>query len=219
MASTGGSRIGCAMNAGEIQDALRAVGRPGLESDALAQFETYLEILLKWNARTNLTAVREPGEIIRRHFLECIQCARALPENCERTLLDFGSGAGFPGIPIAICRPELRVTLAESQRKKAAFLREAARILALNAEVWDGRVEDMVEGRKFGIVTLRAVDKMEAACEVAFRRVLTGGWIVVFGTERTEAGIKAALPGIKWQKDLPAAGLEQGRIWMGRRSE
>ena len=207
------------MSIAELESALRAAGLEGIRPDALGQFETYLALLLKWNARMNLTAVREPEEIIRRHFLESIQCARALPVDCERTLLDFGSGAGFPGIPITICRPEFRVTLAESQRKKAAFLREAVRTLGLDAEVFDGRVEDMVDKRRFGVVTLRGVDKMEQACGVALRRVAPGGWIAVFVTDLTEAGVKAALPGIDWQKELPTLGLERGWISMGRRKE
>lgn len=207
------------MSAAEIEAVLQKAGQQALHPDALALFEAYLELLLKWNSRMNLTAVREPGEIIRRHFLECIQCARALPDNCEPTLLDFGSGAGFPGIPIAICRPEFRVTLAESQRKKAAFLREAVRTLGLNAEVFDGRVEDLAEDRRFGVITLRAVDRMEEVCGVAFQRIGAGGWMVVFVTDQTMAGVKAALPGVEWQKDLPVPGLERGRIWVGRREE
>ena len=207
------------MSLAELEGALRTAGLQELTPDAVEQFEAYLALLLRWNARMNLTAVREPAEIIRRHFLECIQCARALPDDCEPTLLDFGSGAGFPGIPIAICRPEFRVTLAESQRKKAAFLREAVRTLRLKAEVFDGRVEDLGDDRQFGAVTLRGVDKMEQACGVALRRVAPGGWIAVFVTDLTEAGVKAALPGIDWQKELPAPGLERGRISMGRRKE
>ncbi|MGB7190747.1 MAG: 16S rRNA (guanine(527)-N(7))-methyltransferase RsmG [Acidobacteriaceae bacterium] len=219
MATAGDTGIDCAMSTEGIEAALQETGLKGLNSEALAQFETYLELLLKWNARMNLTAAREPGEIVRRHFLESIQCARALPEDCERTLLDFGSGAGFPGIPIAICRPEIRITLAESQRKKAAFLWEAVRALALNAEVFDGRVEDMADDRRFGVVTLRAVDKMEEACGIASERMAAGGWIVVFATERTEMRLKAALPGIQWRSKLVAASLRQGRIWVGRREE
>lgn len=207
------------MNPAGIEAELQTAGLQGLEPGALAQFQVYLELLLKWNARMNLTAVREPKEIIRRHFLECIQCARALPDDCERTLLDFGSGAGFPGIPIAICRPEFRITLAESQRKKGAFLREAVRTLALNAEVFDGRVEDIAEDRRFGVVTLRAVDKMEEACSVAANRVVSPGWIVIFATEGTKAALKAAAPGVEWRTELAVAGLEQGRICMGKRGK
>src|SRR6266436_3195406 len=104
------------------------------------QLSTYLDLLLKWNARTNLTAIRDPKEIVRRHFGESLFAARHIaPET--RTLLDFGSGAGFPGLPIALLHPEIQVTLAESQNKKATFLREVVRTLALSTEVWSSRVE------------------------------------------------------------------------------
>ncbi len=114
-----------------------SLGVAGLDARAVEQFEAYLALLMKWNARMNLTAARKPEEIVRRHFVESIFAARQIPKQAK-TLLDFGSGAGFPGIPIAICRPKIGVTLAESQGKKAAFLREAVRTLGLRAEVWAG---------------------------------------------------------------------------------
>ncbi len=127
---------------------------------------TYLDLLLRWNLRLNLTAVREPEQIIQRHFVECAFAAQHLPPDIA-TLLDYGSGAGLPGIPIAICRPEIRVTLAEAQGKKAAFLREALRVLNLKGEVYDGRVETMPEQLRFDAVSMRAVEKMELAIPVA----------------------------------------------------
>lgn len=205
------------MSTSEIEAAVRGAGLDPLSAEALEKFETYLQLLLKWNSRINLTAVREREAIIHRHFVECIQCAQALPESGKSTLLDFGSGAGLPGIPIAISRQEIRVTLAESKRKKAGFLREAVRTLGLEAEVFDGRVQEMAADQRFGFVTLRAVDKMEESCGVAFGRVAAGGWMVVFATEGTETGLKEALPGIEWRRDSPVARLERGRILMGRR--
>ncbi len=82
----------------------------------IPKLSLYLDLLLKWNARTNLTAIRDPEEIVRRHFGESLFTAAHLP--AAQTLLDFGSGAGFPGLPIALFLPQLRVTLAESQNKK-----------------------------------------------------------------------------------------------------
>jgi 16S rRNA (guanine527-N7)-methyltransferase len=200
--------------------AVEEVGLEALSPGALAQFTAYLELLLKWNSRLNLTAVREPEAIIRRHFVECIQCAQALRKLATgSTLLDFGSGAGLPGIPIAICRPEIRVTLAESQRKKAAFLREAVRSLGLNADVFDGRVEEMPAERRFSAVTLRAVDKMAEACRAAFSRIDPGGWIVLFATSETAAGLKMVLPEIGWRQELPIFGLDRGVLLLGQRSQ
>ena len=144
----------------------------------LPQLATYLELLLKWNARLNLTAIRAPEAIVLRHFGESLFAglrlfsAPGIESGTGATMLDFGSGAGFPGIPIQILRPRLHVTLAESRQKKAAFLREAVRELGLEAEVWSGRVEDMPPVRAFDVVALRAVDEMKLAVAAAARRAL-----------------------------------------------
>jgi 16S rRNA (guanine527-N7)-methyltransferase len=136
----------------------------------LPQLSTYLDLLLKWNARTNLTAIRDPREIVRRHFGESLFAAQHLDAGTV-SLLDFGSGAGFPGLPIALLRSEIQVTLAESQNKKASFLREAVRSLNLTStEVWPDRVESMPATRQFHTVALRAVDNMAAAIAAAAPR-------------------------------------------------
>ncbi|MGB9030394.1 MAG: 16S rRNA (guanine(527)-N(7))-methyltransferase RsmG [Acidobacteriaceae bacterium] len=187
-----------------------------LDARAVEQFEVYLALLMKWNARMNLTAARKPEEIVRRHFAESIFAAQQIPKQAK-TLLDFGSGAGFPGIPIAICRPKIGVTLAESQGKKAAFLREAVRMLGLKAEVWAGRVEEMAEERVFDAVTLRAVDKMGAACKAAVSRLAIAGWMGVFTTLRMEASLEK-LKGIRWEAAVPIPGSERGILKTGLRN-
>ena len=119
----------------------------------------------------NLTAVRDPDVLVRLHLAECLRAAQRIPGGVE-TVLDFGSGAGIPGIPIQIACPELRVTLAESQKKKAAFLREVVRELGLGgASVHAGRVENMPLSTVFDMVTLRAVDKMGEAMQAAIPRI------------------------------------------------
>lgn len=180
---------------------------------AIARFDAYLALLLKWNARINLTAVRDPGEIVRRHFAECIFAASQLPTGIA-TLLDYGSGAGLPGIPIAICRPEITVTLAESRSKKAAFLREAVRTLELRAEVWDGRVEFLPLARVFDAVTLRAVDKMVPACGTAVPRLAPGGCLLVFTTRKSES-VLDTVPGIRWAQPIPIPNSEQEILKLG----
>ena len=217
MAASGDSGIGSRMTAEEIEAAVTAAGLIPLPSEVGDQLAEYLQLLLHWNARLNLTAVRDPSQIVSRHLIESIQCAQALPE--VHTLLDFGSGAGLPGIPIAIVRPEIRVTLGESQRKKAAFLREAVRTLGLNAEVYDGRIEKMPEGLLFDVVTLRAVDDMAEACRGATQRLDTGGWLVLFATVRRELSLKAVLSDIDWMRRLPTAGLDDGMLQMGQKRD
>lgn len=150
----------------------------------LAGLQRYLDVLLRWNARMNLTAVREPEEIVQRHFGESLFAARLLARCVALgdAVLDFGSGAGFPGLPAALLLPEVKVTLAESQQKKAAFLREAVRMVlpeGRTAEVWYGRVEEMPGSRVFAAVMLRAVDRMEDAERLAAERVAEGGCMVV----------------------------------------
>ncbi|MGA8938340.1 MAG: 16S rRNA (guanine(527)-N(7))-methyltransferase RsmG [Acidobacteriaceae bacterium] len=170
------------------------------------QLSTYLELLTKWNARTNLTAIREPEEIVRRHFGESLFAGLQIGSRQEAgaTLLDFGSGAGFPGLPIQLLRPEMRVTLAESQGKKASFLREVVRTLGLTTEVWAGRVEAMPEAagaaRQFDSVTLRAVDNMEKAMMEARLRVRSGGWLVALTTEMQDGveGVRLPEEGPGW---------------------
>lgn len=163
-----------------LNDGLAAVGLDLLDEATDSRFATYCALLLRWNARTNLTAIRSEEAILARHFVESIICARALPSGIA-TLLDFGSGAGFPGIPIALCRPEIAVTLAESQGKKAAFLREAVRVLDLSATVHSGRAESLAT--RFDCVTLRAVDRMPDALQAASRLITPGGWLALLTTK------------------------------------
>ncbi|HXR38703.1 MAG TPA: 16S rRNA (guanine(527)-N(7))-methyltransferase RsmG [Terracidiphilus sp.] len=174
---------------------------------ALAErFGEYCSLLLHWNARMNLTAIRDEDGILSRHFVESIACARALPAGIA-TLLDLGSGAGFPGIPITLCRPEIAVTLAESQGKKAAFLREAVRTLGLSATVHSGRAELLAT--RFDCVTLRAVDRMRQAVQVAAGLVRPEGWLALMTTESELESLRAA-SGVQlsWRDPLPLPGSE-----------
>lgn len=123
-----------------------------LAADAQAKLLAYLDLLARWNRTYNLTAVRDPGEMVSRHLLDSLAVS---PFVRGATLVDLGSGAGLPGIPLAIARPDLRVTLVESNGKKARFLREAVRSLPLaNVRVEQSRVQDSTG--KFDTVTARA---------------------------------------------------------------
>jgi 16S rRNA (guanine527-N7)-methyltransferase len=164
-------------------------GQAPLDATQTQSFEELLSLFIRWNARINLTAIRDEDGILKRHFVESIACARALPAGIE-TLLDFGSGAGFPGIPIALCRPEIAVTLAESQGKKAAFLHEAIRVLGVTIKVYSGRAEELAA--EFDCVTLRAVDKMERAVQSAAKLVRPGGWLALMTTTANLPILKSA---------------------------
>jgi 16S rRNA (guanine527-N7)-methyltransferase len=163
-------------------------------SEALVEkLSVYLDLLLRWNAKTNLTAIRDPEEIVRRHFGESLFVATHLPV-CS-SLLDLGSGAGFPGLPIQLALPGLRVTLAESQNKKASFLREAVRTLDLSTEVWADRVERLPAERRFDVVALRAVDNPMAALELARMRRSEGGIVAHLTGSPGRDGIVLRVPG------------------------
>lgn len=198
-----------------LNQLLAEAGQPPLDSDLLTQFTAYSELLQRWNARTNLTAIRDEEGILRRHFVESIATARALPL-AEGTLLDFGSGAGFPGIPIALCCPKIRVTLAESQGKKAAFLREAVRVLGIPIEVHSDRAETL--GRLFDSVTLRAVDRMELAVQAASRLVAPEGWLILFTTDGTQTQMQEAVgAGFSWSSVVLLPGAEHRVLLSGRK--
>ncbi len=207
------------VTAGEIKKAFVQADIAGLSPSAYEQFLAYLTVLLRWNAQLNLTAIREPEQIIRRHFVECAFAAQHLPRDVG-TLLDYGSGAGFPGIPIAICRPEIRVTLAESQGKKASFLREAARTLGIPTEVYDQRVETMPLERQFDAVTIRAVEKMELALPVAIR--YTRRYLALFTTERSSdrwvPAYRELSSEFTWLEPISLPNAEQRILAIGERT-
>ena len=159
----------------------------------------YLSLFVRWNATLNLSSVRDVDGILSRHFIESIIVARSLPDQV-RTLLDFGSGGGLPGIPIALCRPEIQVTLAESQGKKAAFLQEAVRVLGIAAKVHADRAEKLQA--KFDCVILRAVEKMPKAVATAAELVSPGGWLALMTTDAALAELQAAA-GAQFNWDAP----------------
>jgi 16S rRNA (guanine527-N7)-methyltransferase len=179
-------------------------------------FDDLYSLLIRWSARINLTAIRGEDGILKRHFVESIACARALPAEIK-TLLDFGSGAGFPGIPIALCRPEIAVTLAESQGKKAAFLREAVRVLGLSSTVHSGRAEELTTN--YDCVTLRAVDKMDRAVETAAKLVRPGGWLVLMTTTAGLPILKSAAGAeFTWTANLQLPCSDDRLLTLGERS-
>jgi len=116
-----------------------------VDDQQVLQIQQYMKLLLTWNDKVNLTAIRDPLEILYRHFCECMYAAVAVPVERGR-LADVGSGGGFPGLPLKIMRPELQVFLIESNLKKATFLAEVIRELELTStQVIVGRYEELGE--------------------------------------------------------------------------
>ncbi len=194
-----------------------------LSSEILHQLRRYLDLLLRWNARINLTAVRDPEQMVTRHFGESLFAARILsaddkpPESDQpaawQTLADIGSGAGFPGIPIKLYAPRLKLTLIESQSKKATFLREVIRTLQLeNAEVFCGRAEQYA--KTADIITLRAVEQFERTLPLAAGLVSPGGRLcLLIGASQTDSARELAGKSWAWSDPVPVP-LSSSRVIM-----
>jgi 16S rRNA (guanine527-N7)-methyltransferase len=177
-----------------------------LSKEQLQQVSNYLDLLLRWNSRINLTAVREPEEIIRRHFGESMFVARHLfplrtQMPASKQLIDFGSGAGFPGLPIKIWAGEIEVTLIESNQKKTTFLREVIRKLELqDVIVFSGRAEDF--DNRAHTVTLRAVEKFENSLRVASRLVASNGRLALLIGESQVKSAREVVNEFNWKDPI-----------------
>jgi 16S rRNA (guanine527-N7)-methyltransferase len=173
-----------------------------LDEMRLAAISKYIDLLIKWNARINLTAIRAPEEIVQRHFGESLFAAQhILARKPAKTAIDLGSGAGFPGVPFALLAPEVHVTLIESNQKKSTFLKELIYLLGLkNVNVFSGRAESY--SHSAGLVMLRAVEKFGEVLPLALSLVSPGGRLALLvGTSQIELG-KSLLPGVQWQEPV-----------------
>ncbi|MDR2646886.1 MAG: 16S rRNA (guanine(527)-N(7))-methyltransferase RsmG [Oscillospiraceae bacterium] len=150
-----------------------------LNPKALEQFRQYYEMLLAKNERMNLTAITAPADAAVKHFADSLLLLAAYAPAAGGSLLDVGSGAGFPGIPLAIARPDLRVTLLEATAKKCDFLKEAVRALGLRTDVVQARAEDAAHNPalrgQFDAVAARAVAALPVLAELCMPFVCQGG--------------------------------------------
>lgn len=184
--------------------------------ELLDQLQAYLDLLLRWNARVNLTLVRDPEQIVTRHFGESLFAAQVLAQHSvlehASTLADVGSGAGFPGIPVKLQMPELALTLIESQNKKATFLREVARELALEGvTVFPGRAEEW-KGTA-DIITLRAVEQFERTLPVAAGLVSARGSLCLLIGEAQLPQARQLIPGAWTWSDPVAVPNSSSRVF------
>src|SRR6266852_1439589 len=153
------------------------------EDTLLEQFFLYRQELLEWNTRMNLTAITDPEDVLLKHFLDSLSLLKAYT-NSEARLLDIGSGAGFPGLPLKIVRPQWHVTLLEATGKKTLFLRHMVETLRLrDVEIIHVRAEELAHKREyratFDIVTARAVSALPTLLEYCAPYCRVGGVIVL----------------------------------------
>lgn len=188
-----------------------------LDEHRLRRISTYIDLLLKWNARLNLTAVRRPEEIVRRHFGESFFAARILlSERPARRVIDLGSGAGFPGLPFAMLMPEARITLIEAHKKKGTFLKEVVFALGLrNVDVYTDRGEDY--GEHADLVTMRAVERFENALPIAVGLAEEGGRIgLMIGTSQVNEAQRIAEE-VEWRPAVSVPGGHSRVLLAGTR--
>ncbi len=186
-------------------------------SDSLCgQIQLYIDLLLKWNRRISLTSVESEEKIVRYHFAESFLATRAC-ESVEGRLADVGTGAGFPGLALKIYRPQLRVSLIESNSKKCAFLAEVIRLLHLDeTEVVRSRYGDIKRPRNlFDIVTARALGDVPSLLRWAESALGANGrvllWLGSYGVEQA----RASAPPWSWNQPYPIPSAKGRFILVG----
>ncbi len=183
-----------------------------LSPSQLQAISTYIDLLSHWNSRINLTAIRDPEQIVTRHFGESLFAAQALcparvaAGDSPAHVIDIGSGAGFPGVPIKIWAPDIHLTLIESNQKKATFLREVARTLRLtNVDVFASRAEDFPSAGSLAesrTVILRAVERFARILPVAASFVSPGGRLALLVGEAQIRDAHQLVPALTWSSPI-----------------
>lgn len=193
----------------DLDAGLAALGLAPALADPLTR---YLALMLRWNAAYNLTAIRDPREMVTKHLLDSLAMAPAVAGLA--TLADLGTGPGLPGIPLAIATPGLRVTLVESNGKKARFMREALRQLDLgNAEVAESRIEALDRPGQFAAITARALATLPQILALGGHLIAADGVLLAMKGARPDEEIAALPPGwaLRDLRPLTVPGLDAER--------
>jgi len=194
------------------------VGQTPLTDSLVSSIRTYIDLLLKWNAKLNLTAIRDPEQIVTRHFGESLFAAAQLfpGGDSNESVIDVGSGAGFPGLPLKLWAPHLELTLIESNQRKATFLREVIRALNLkSSSVVASRAES--SPLRADLVTLRAVERFEHILPVALALVRPGGRMGLLIGETQMGKVESLSPGIHWQTPVEIPLSKSRRLLIGKK--
>ena len=180
------------------QDKLRAeCAAFGLEIDSLAveSLDKYAELLIDWNTRMNLTGITEPDAIVTRHFADSASFFAAAQPNTGASVIDVGSGAGFPGMVLKILRPDITVTLLDATNKRITFLQAVADALGLELTALHGRAEDAAKSihrEAYDYATARAVAEMRLLAEYCLGFVRIGGEFIAMKGQMSEDELYSA---------------------------
>jgi 16S rRNA (guanine527-N7)-methyltransferase len=169
----------------------------------VSRIEQYLQLLVKWNRKINLTAEKESKDILNRHVFDSLQYSRAIEPGYR--VMDIGSGAGFPGIPLKIIFPELKLVLVESQRKRCSFLETVVRDLEMDqVEVINARAEEISDTKEdqFDAVVFRAVSESQACLLLGERFLAPGGRIILKKGPEESLNQLASNPIFSLQKEV-----------------
>ena len=191
-----------------------------LSGEQTGQVVAYLELLLRWNEKINLTSVRDPGECVRRHFGESLYLGRCV--ELSGRLLDIGSGAGFPGLCLKILFPELSVTLLEPVAKKRGFLKEAARVCEMRGvEVRRERLEEFAgsagAAEAYDSATARAVGNLPELIPLAAHCLKGRGRLFLWLSRRQASAIGYSYGEMRRVKNLRVPGGGESEIWWGEK--
>jgi len=197
----------------ELERGLRALG---LDAALSAPLLDYVALLARWNATYNLTAVRDPREMIGKHLLDSLAMHPYVDDIAATggSLADLGTGAGLPGIPLAIAKPGLRVVLVESNGKKVRFMREAVRKLGLaNVEVVESRIEAYDAPGRFDAITARALATLPLIVALGGHLLRPGGVLLAMKGVLPDEEIAALPPGwhVRAAHVLAVPGLDAER--------
>ncbi|HEV2350791.1 MAG TPA: 16S rRNA (guanine(527)-N(7))-methyltransferase RsmG [Terriglobia bacterium] len=189
-----------------------------LNSGQISQMLVYLDLLMRWNSKINLTSVRNAEEIVTRHFGESLYVAQWA--QLEGTLLDVGSGAGFPGLALKIQFPDLSAALLEPVAKKRAFLKEVVRACDFKSvEVRPERLEEFVRGSQninFNTITARAVGQFEHFVPEAVKILNPDGQLCLWIGQQQGNQLKQSTDSIEWDQPIAIPLGREREIWIGR---
>ncbi len=172
-----------------------------LSDEQLSQFYRYYELLIEWNEKMNLTAITDFDEVMKKHFLDSLSIGRILKQDSDASILDIGTGAGFPGIPIKIAFPNTEITLMDSLNKRVNFLQEVINTLGLEKiEALHGRAEDFAKKNllreKFDFCVSRAVANLSSLSEFCLPYIKVGGKFVSYKSEKANEELDGSIHAI-----------------------
>lgn len=173
-----------------------------LTEQQLQQFVTYYDALIAWNQKMNLTAIEEPVEVAYKHFVDSVCLLRVVADLKQKSMIDIGTGAGFPGVPLKIMEPALDLTLFDSLNKRIIFLQELCRTLQLkNIKAVHGRAEEFgikpEYRQQYDMATARAVARMPVLLEICLPFVKKGGIFIALKGPEMENEIKESSNALK----------------------